>query len=638
MHKKIQFLYGNFIAWDSEAVTDEHGHNLVLVMNSLGDKLVGPKLTSQEVIPWLYNTCKKYPDAIHVIYGGSYDANMWLRDALKYCQAKRLSDLNHTRFSVLGDKYSVRYLPRKYFNLKKVDDKKGITIWDIQPFFGGSFIDAIRVHLGLENDTITKGKSNRSIFKYNDIHEIIYYCHQELRLLVKLAEKIRKYHIDADIKLKRWDGPGASATALLKKYGIDKIIKESRVTTPELITAAAQHAYFGGRIEQVRAGTVRDKQITKLDINSAYPYAMTKLPDISRGTWEPVTYIDLQGLRKYNIFNNIYIAKVKYISPLRIHTGINPLPWRSSSGRVAYPTQTDGWYWSYEVELLPEDTQIDLAYIFYPDNQDRPFDFINDIYAKRLKMESKAKGSGYGIKTAMNASYGKLAQQVGEKEPPFHSLIYAGLVTSYVRAMIYRKIEEIRNISPRMTLIAIETDCITYADSDYQGVFSPDKKLGGWDSNTYTTGHWLASGIYWLFRQDGTLNTPKVRGIGPGLLNLNDVLYHWTEGNYHPIEIERSTFRGVKTSTITRERFREWCKWVIEPRSISLLPQGKRVSMLSQFEYLTVDLSEQLISTIATGGEPIQSKKYPDRWLDAPSLSTVILTAEQEDEYNYEND
>ena len=45
----------------------------------------------------------------------------------------------------------------------------------------------------------------------------------------------------------------------------------------------AWNSYFGGRFEIIQRGFIGKAWI--YDINSAYPYALSKIPDITKGNW-----------------------------------------------------------------------------------------------------------------------------------------------------------------------------------------------------------------------------------------------------------------------------------------------------------------------------------------------------------------
>jgi hypothetical protein len=120
------------------------------------------------------------------------------------------------------------------------------------------------------------------------------------------------------------------------------------------------------------------------------------------------------------------------------------------------------------------------AWEFIPDEPNlRPWQFVSALYDKRQQLEASGNtGAASILKLGTNSIWGKLAQRVGhdnDKAPGFHHLAAAGLVTSIVRAEVYRLA-----MTDLEAVVAIETDAIVTR-----------KRLQNWKTITGTAmGQW----------------------------------------------------------------------------------------------------------------------------------------------------
>jgi hypothetical protein len=129
-------------------------------------------------------------------------------------------------------------------------------IYDTLGFFGCSFMKALKSMDLLTNEKdasfLQNMKDSRNQFNKHTNEEIRAYCKKECEYLVKLMEKIEGYCIELELEMKRWDGAGAIASAMMRKHGIKEHIEELTGG----ILEAAQHAFSGGRIELIRYGHI----------------------------------------------------------------------------------------------------------------------------------------------------------------------------------------------------------------------------------------------------------------------------------------------------------------------------------------------------------------------------------------------
>jgi hypothetical protein len=524
------------------------------------------------------------PKAVHVIFGGSYDANMVLYPTLRPGQARWLSNNGRITLFENDRRYKITYRPRHEFGVReeqwdpetgKIKVLRKLTLWDIIGAFQSNFVTACRTRLPAEDleelERIEKFKGKRSSFTRDEIPQMTEYCRAELRALVKLAE------VDAEdteaagiVGQTRWDGAGAKASVLLRTHNV----KRHKATTPDELAYPVRCAYAGGRIEEYRFGE-HFGPVWTLDIRSAYPWAATMLPSLAGGRWrrwegEPF------GVDDFSLFLVRYEAETA--------KDLHPFHWRSPAGNVGYPAMTEGWYWAPEVTAAQSwaNGLVDVkgGWVFEPATDEKPFGFVPQAFRARRILDRQSKGRGTPLKLALNSIYGKLAQQLGGsygKLPAYHQLEWAGWITSRCRAVVYSLAK-----THLGSLVTIETDGISFLGTPSREILAFEgDELGDYEVGRYDAGTWVQSGIYWL-RLDGQWRSPKVRGVGRNLdgsevLKREDFTATWDHGDFEakiPIDVTR--FHGMAIATVSAKQWPNWCQWVTEQREIAVTPSGKR--------------------------------------------------------------
>ena len=417
-HSKWQtdatYLSRGFVAWDGEGITDPDGsHRYVMLAvksDTDGDYMGAVRgLGTAQIFDFVLATAEREAGSIHVIYGGGYDFNMWMRDISKPILSRVYKDKYAT-----WNGYRIGWRPGKSFYLCRINGagKKvgvGVTIYDVVSFFQCPFVKACDDYLGdkfHERDLIVSNKALRQTFTTEDIPEVRRYNDAELTNLLLLMQELRVRLNKVGLRPRRWDGPGAVASALLLR----EHVKNYQSSVSEAVAKAARYAYAGGRFEVIRFGHV-EETVYEYDINSAYPTALRTVPDLTAGRWEHV--IGDPGPEPFALYH------VQYEGYRRDLPG--PYFRRNSKGTICYPCLVTGWYWSPEVQTgrmycsgkgYGKQTVLE-AWVFRPTGDIKPFKFIDGLYLKRKALKAGGDGAQVGIKLALNSLYGKCAQQVG---------------------------------------------------------------------------------------------------------------------------------------------------------------------------------------------------------------------------------
>jgi hypothetical protein len=575
--------YKRFVAWDGEGWTDSTGrHHYFLLANSYGHSIVaseGSGLSTRECLRFLTTEATIDPHAIHVGFALGYDINKMLKD---FCYSEALRIYQQQR--CFWHEYKVEWLPGKRLYVRNRETKQAITLWDVFPFFQTSFVKTLeRWNVGTEESRryIQTNKNLRSSFTVDQLPSIQRYCEAELAHLVELMGMFYQEVENIGLRLRRWDGPGAIATAVFSKHNIKPHLDRK---VPENVNRAAQYAYFGGRIEQLTYGHT-DRRVYLYDINSAYPSVIAELPSLRGSTW---SYH--QGaappLRNFSLYH------IRLRGDTDTH-GAGPIPWRTVDGAVAFPPGANGWYWTPEYSILldcfpQQQYEVLEAYLFQPGEDTLPFIFVHEYYQARLDAKREGRATERAYKLGLNSLYGKMVQQLGWSElrgiPPYHQLEWGGYVTSATRAKLYRAFltapKDTTWTHGKSTVIGFETDSIlSLAQLDV----TLSDRLGDWSCNEFDTCTYVQPGVYWLGNDDHEIS--RYRGFDRGSLSRSDVIEHYKQGTTkslvsgQPIVAESTRFLGIGDALRSGRTFPDWGNWQTSPRELSLFPTTKRQSV-----------------------------------------------------------
>jgi hypothetical protein len=574
-----------FIAWDGEGINlrgTGKPQSYVLFGSSEGSIENTSGLSVFECLDHIIETGRRFPNAFHVGFAFTYDANMIVK-GLAPMTLLRLHKNGYVRIKQpsTGREYTITFARGKYFRVTRYQanyDRKSnpyakttVQIFDIFAFFASSFIKAYESTVGPVPDIIREGKAGRATFSVEEMDDVKRYWSVEIQMLKGLAEELRRRIYGAGIRITQWHGPGALASKVMGTHGI----KGHMARLPEEIRMAARYGYAGGRFELFKIGRV-SQPIYGVDINSAYPFAIAQLPSLIEGTWDYEKAPE--RISKFGIYHVVLSAREK----VGFAHSPSPLFHRDMDHNISFPWFTEGWYFGPEANLARRlGAEIIEGYHFYG-AKSRPFSWIQEMYETRKDWKRRGLSSQLALKLCMNSIYGKLAQRVGWDEkkrrmPPFHQLEWAGWVTSFTRAKLYDVMMRI----PFEDLIAVETDGIyTTKDPASLGI-EHSEELGGWEVSRYEELLYVQSGLAWLRDSKGDW-TDKRRGLDPGSFSLDAATdYLATLGPrdvWQPYVGQTTRFVGLgQALASSRPTSMRHCVWETNPREISPGQGGKRI-------------------------------------------------------------
>lgn len=466
------------------------------------------------------------------------------------------------------------------FTVKGLRSKRKTVVWDIFKFFAMAFVKTLKLWKSAPPEVIERiegMKNQRADFDKLTPAEVNAYCLDECKFLAETAHRLYDAHCEAGLKLKGFYGAGSTSAALLTKLDV----KDHRNDGPEEMRHALASAFFGGRFEISRRGTVKGK-VYNYDISSAYPYQCTRLPCLACGTWKQ-TRSERVALKARAAVVHCEVD----ISPTEPWA---PLPFRTGQGEIAFPHACRTHVWQSEFaaakRLFGKGVHFRSAwYLSGPCVCGRPYPLaeIAKVYRERVKLGKE--GKGIVLKLGSNGAYGKLAQSIGT--PMFQSWVWAGMITGGCRAQM---LDMIRLAKDRRSILQIATDGIQTTERLTPpkpwdtGTYDLEKPLGGWEEKVYNGMVLLRPGVYFPVNPTKEqLDDIRARGLGKRIMaehcqEAQEALEKGLEGIQFP-SVNRfvGAMSGIyKTPSGEYLRSNDYGEWVDREIKLSFSPLPKR--------------------------------------------------------------
>jgi hypothetical protein len=588
-----------FIFWDGEECKDA-GYCLFgasvagATPEEFATYLQSPYLRTADMLDLLLSVSASNPGSSHVWFNGDYDINQILREL----DWRTLITLKH-KGKVIWHGYKIEHIPGKIFKVSK--DEVSIRVDDCFSFFRCRFDKALRKwEIGNQEvlAEISEGKDSRDEFRYRDIDYIHRYWAKEVQYGCHLMTKVRAVSHGAGYLVNNWHGPGALAAYSLNSHDVKSLMSKS----PAPVLSAALSAYAGGWFERFKMGRYQGDVYT-YDINSAYVYAMSLLPDLANGRWSYVQFRDRDHAAEVarNPDSQFGLYHFRWRASIGAYlAGCNGVPFplfhRENNGSIRRPSSTEGWIWGPEAAELSAIPSAELtgAWIYEHDYNRRPFAWVADDFDRRLELQRAGDPSEKILKWALASYYGRLAQRTGWNEktrtaPAFHQIEWAGWITSKCRAMIYR----VAMASARMAIDQASSGHVLSGESrglvsvDTDGIISTERipefdrslstglgsGLGQWKEEHFNELIYLQNGVYWLRGADGWVE-PKLRGIPKAKFqDYNRALSALQSGE--PVSFQRHGFTGYRQA-LQGDRT-TWRNWSDHTVNIDFLSCGSRI-------------------------------------------------------------
>jgi len=563
-----------FVAWDGEGCRNENEESdyqpYCLFGSSLGPRVRRYDLSTLECLSLLMETERMCPEAIHFGYAFDYDVNQIMKD-LPIAALRTLRVKNRTRYHG----FNIEYIPHKWIQISYGRSKGrggagriSLTLYDVFAFFATRLDKSLsKYNIGSEADIqrISAGKGERPNFRYAQIRsEIEPYWETELRLMVELMDKFRGILYEAGYYINKWHGAGALASYCLGRAKVADCLDKS---LPDAIRDAARSAYIGGRFQPFKCGYY-EGPVYAPDINTAYGYTFSRLPNLQNGKWVHTTEPDRDDTKD----RRLGLYHIRYRSGNS--GGVKPLPHRDPTGIVSWPAVTEGWFHASEAYLVRNDPKAEfLEGWVFEDDGSYPFAWIDDIYQERLRMQDAGDFTELAHKKAIASFYGQVAQRAGWERrngpPKYHQLEFAGAITAECRSLVYAAAR-----SAGRGILSIDTDGLLSTTPFRKLPNGIGNQLGQWKCEEYTGVFYVQNGVYWLRDSEGNWLPPKSRGIPQRKLKFEEIFLRASLGE-NPITINQHQFIGFGTAL--RGRMHDWRKWLDSPRKLRFGGAGKAI-------------------------------------------------------------
>ncbi|AJW71054.1 DNA polymerase [Nitrosopumilus adriaticus] len=471
-----------------------HG-DIFLIADS--DGLFLDNITPESVIQFLFS--KKYQNTWNFFYNLAYDAEVILKlldqELFRYNLSRKLE--------FHWNDFKLEYIPSKLLRIKK--GHHSVLFFDIAQFFGKSLAAAYEENIESLPEEYLSLKTKRAEFsKWFYSHnkkKIRNYCIQDCILTKKLAEHwISLFHNAFSFYPAKWPSSG---------YLAEKVLINNDVFFPKFdsipysIQDLAFRSYFGGRFEMIKRGFVGKSYL--YDINSAYPYAISQLPDLDNGKW----------VKRKSIHEKAKLGFFKILADIPDDEIIPPFAFRANQN-ILFPS---GKFITYctlaELQACRDDSQYRIleGYQFVPNNTIKPYcKFIESLYEKRIKLKNENNPLEKPFKIILNSIYGKTGQKVNRIIGNLFNPVIFASITGHTRAQLYRFITE-NNLEKQTIAFATDSICVTKKlniNSKKLGEFSFDGAAN--DTFYLQNGFYRFNGV-WKQRGFGKLGSKEIEHL-----------------------------------------------------------------------------------------------------------------------------
>ena len=474
--------------------TETYQGDIFLIADSDGKFL--DKITPESVIKWLFS--KKYHGSWNFFYNLSYDAEVILK--LLDSELYRYRTTRNLEFYF--NDFKIQYYPNKMLRIKK--GHHSVLFYDIAQFFGTSLAEAYQNNIGKLDESYLEIKNQRAQFSkrfYNhNKKKIRSYCITDCVLTKQLAEKwINLFHNAFSFYPAKWFSSGYLAEKVLINNGIN-FPKFNSIPYP--VQELAFRSYFGGRFEMIQRGYIGRSYL--YDINSAYPFAISKIPDLSNGKW----------VRRKSIHFDAKMGFFHVLADIPDDFLITPFPFRSN-GSILFPS---GKFETFVTlaELQAFDSKyykILDSWQFVSKFDEFPYkNFIESMYEKRLKLKEEQNPLQIPFKIILNSIYGKTGQKVTRIMGNLFNPVLFSFITGFTRAKMY---DFVRKNCIENDVVAFATDSICTTKK----LSKNSKKLGDFSfDGTSDDTFYLQNGFYrfcgkWKQRGLGKLGSKEIEHL-----------------------------------------------------------------------------------------------------------------------------
>lgn len=395
----------NVIALDTET---ENGYAFIIGVQSVNDKSI---YRIKSFDDFLKVMVKYSTRNLFFFYNITYD----YQALIKYLSDKAIMFLAKYEYYETQE-YQINYIPNKCLTIYIKKTEKTYRIFDLAQFYNHTKLDDVGYaelginKLSLSNEGIDIAQL--SVKRYDTDNEyksiINKYLYRDIEITYLIGEKLIDLSIETLDLYPRW----LYSQASISQQKTLELLRRKHLPVDDSIIQIALNCYNGGRFETMQRGFFENAKI--IDINSAYPNQMYKLPDLDSGKWiKDKSYHSNSLISMFHIsvklsHNDLLISPLKYQDKKKLYYPIGKF-------KSMYINKS-------EYDIIHEYTpniKILHAVHYFNDYPEQPFAFIKKYYDKRVYMKKTKTGNERMIKICINGAYGKTIQLI----PVFEDII-----------------------------------------------------------------------------------------------------------------------------------------------------------------------------------------------------------------------
>ena len=541
-----------FLGLDTETYAEDA--SLLCLSDSQGRTLDGPTDFDK-----IFRFLTAHGRHTYFCWNLGYDAMI----ILKHLPFDTLKELRDEGFQGTAGITKVKYLIKKCLVLRR--PKKVVHLYDAAQFYNRlSLAEASKTYLG--DQKVYDGKYQNKRFpkeiEPEEKEKVVRYCQKDADLCYRLVWLwVQAFHKNFGFYPSRFYSTGYIMHELLKQKQIPFPYYD---LIPEEVQKFAYRCYFGGRFEIFKRGKFQNVYV--YDINSAYPYAISQMPDWSSGAgkWQRWSF----GASTTPTY-----AFYRIKGDLKPDLTIAPFMFRKPNGAVICPSGRFETYCTLsEANAASGKDYLDFGewlvtdgWLFEGPRHRRLADLMEEMYEVRQSLTHGDQRLIYRI--LMNSLYGKTAQ-IKPRTGILFSPVICAYITGFCRAMLYAGV---RGFEDRV--IGFATDSII---SEEPLPLKIGTKMGEWKEEKVKDFAVYMNGVY--FKE----GKPHTRGFSPktilpsgevGLL-LYDTLKAYIDGGTVKFDVQ---FLKPNTLLESLRRGLEIAKMEIRGKEIDLNGDHKRL-------------------------------------------------------------
>ena len=453
--------------------TETYKGNLFLVCDS--DRKFLDDITPDKTLAFFFNY--RNENRWNFFFNLAYDAEV----ILKTIFGDSLYLYNYTRKLGFEYKdYNLKYFPKKCLSIRK--GHHAVNFYDIAQFFmPNNLVTAYEKNIQKVSQEYLDFKNKRKEFSpkfyRRNTTAVRNYCIADCIMTKELSEHwIKLFYEIFNFYPERWLSSGYIAEKVLINAGlafplVTDIDKE--------IQTLAYACYFHARVELLKREFIGTAYL--YDINSAYPYAITKIPDFTDGEW--INDASIHPKAALGFFKiECDIPEGKRVAPFifRKDTEKNTQGKIIKSPKNFFPSGNFITYATLAELLACENSKfytILEGWQFILNSNYKPWkDFIENLYNERLELKNADNPAQQPIKIILNALYGKTGQTKHGIGNLFNPVIFS-FITGFTRAELYKFVIDYQ-LEKDVICFATDSICTTknlHLDTSELGRFKLDK-------------------------------------------------------------------------------------------------------------------------------------------------------------------